>query len=81
MKPGDLRQFVDNKPGDLRQFVDNMFAVGDGRGIYESSTFIVLKVTPFKSGRTVDILLNGRIEVGLGYLWVEDNSEAINETV
>jgi hypothetical protein len=68
------------KPGDLRQFVDNMFALSPTDNT-ERSTFIVLKVTPFKSGRAVDILLNGRLEVGLGYRWVEDNSEPLNETV
>ena len=49
--------------------------------VWESRTFVVLKVTPYKSGRTVDILLDGRIEVGLGYLWVESNSDLLNETV
>ena len=68
MKPGELRKFV----GDLPRYLkDN----------YERNSFIVLKVTPFKSGRTVDILLDGSIEEGLGYFWVEDNSEALNETV
>jgi hypothetical protein len=29
--------------------------------------------------RTVDILLDGGLEDGLGYFWVEDSSEAIDE--
>ena len=69
------------KPGDLRQFVDSMVVLGVADVAWESRAFIVLKVTPTGSGRTVDILLDGRLEEGLGYRWVEDNSEAINETV
>lgn len=69
------------KPGDLRQFVDSTIVLGTALDPGPGSTFIVLKVTPYKSGRTVDILLDGRLEEGLGYLWVEDNSEALNETV
>ena len=62
--------------------MDNMIELGQANSnVWDSSTFIVLKVTPFKSGRTVDILLDGRLEEGLGYFWVEANSEALNETV
>jgi hypothetical protein len=68
------------KPGELRKFVDSMFVLSPTDN-YERRTFIVLKVTPIKSGRTIDILLDGRIEEGLGYRWVEDHSEALNETV
>lgn len=67
------------KPGDLRRFSDSMIVLSPTDN-YERSTFIVLKVTPFKSGRTVDILLNGRIEEGLGYSWVEDHSKVLNES-
>jgi len=28
---------------------------------------------------TVDILIDGGLEEGLGYFWVEDSSEAVNE--
>lgn len=70
------------KPGDLRQFMDNMIVLGaTDADLWQGSTFIVLKVTPYNSGRTVDILLDGRIEEGLGYHWVEDHSEARNEAV
>lgn len=70
------------KPGDLRQFVDSMIVLGaTDEALWEGRTFIVLKVTPFKSGRTVDVLLDGRVEEGLGYFWVEDHSEPVNETV
>ena len=67
------------KPGDLRQFVDSMVVLGVADVAWESRAFIVLKVTPTGSVRTVDILLDGRLEEGLGYRWVEDNSETINE--
>lgn len=70
------------KPGDLRQFREDMIVLGaTDADLWQGSTFIVLKVTPYNSGRTVDILLDGMIEEGLGYLWVESNSEALNETV
>ena len=69
------------KPGDLRQFVDSTIVLGAALDPWPGSTFIVLKVTPYKSGRTVDILLDGRIEEGLGYFWVESSSESLNETV
>ena len=70
------------KPGDLRRFSDT-----DAADHYEGDTFIVLKVNTADAAArvsgavsTVDILLNSRIEEGLGYFWVEDNSEVLNET-
>jgi len=66
------------KPGDLRKFSDSMIAPSPTDN--EWSTFIVLKVSPFKSGRLVDILLDGSVEEGLGYFWVQDNSEVLDET-
>jgi hypothetical protein len=67
------------KPGELRKFSDSMIVLSPSDK-YEGSTFIVLKVTPFKSGRLVDILLDGSVEEGLGYFWVQDNSEVLDET-
>ena len=67
------------KRGDLRRFRDSLTALGVGR--FEGSTFVVLEF----SGRVgveptrVDILLDGRRETDLGFHWVEQNSEALNE--
>lgn len=70
------------KPGDLRQFGESMIVLGaTDADLWERRTFIVLNVKPYKSGRTVDILMNGKLEEGLGYLWVENNSEPVNEAV
>ena len=67
------------KPGELRRFSDSLMAFGVDH--FEGSTFVVLEV----SGRVgveptrVDILLDGRRETDLGFHWVEQNSEALNE--
>ena len=67
------------KRGDLRRFSDSLMALGVDH--FEGSTFVVLEV----SGRVgveptrVDILLDGRRETDLGFHWVEQNSEALNE--
>ena len=67
------------QPGDLRRFRDSLTALGVDH--FEGSTFVVLEV----SGRVgveptrVDILLDGRRETDLGFHWVEQNSEALNE--
>ena len=67
------------KPGDLRRFRDSLFALGADH--VEGSTFMVLRVdrVTVRSGGSVDILLGGKREEGLGYFWVEDSSEVINE--
>lgn len=67
------------KDGDLRRFRSS---IAHGTDYTEGSTFMVLRVNTFRhvAGGIVDILLDGGIEEGLGYFWVEDNSEAINET-
>ena len=71
MKPGDLRRFKDRPEDRLEE--------GPGEG----STFMVLRVNDSAScappRRAVDILLDGRVETDLGYSWVEDSSEVINE--
>ena len=67
------------KPGELRRFSDSLMAFGVDH--FEGSTFVVLEV----SGRVgveptrVDILLDGRRETDLGFHWVEQNSEDLNE--
>ena len=68
MKPGDLRRFKD---GFLKRLAEDHFV---------GSTFMVLRVSSSTeaSGRRVDILLDGMIEEGLGYFWVEDNSVVID---
>jgi hypothetical protein len=45
----------------------------------EGSTFMVLRVNPARPHCTVDILIDGGLEEGLGYFWVKDSSEVINE--
>jgi len=73
MKVGDLRRFKD---GFLKRLAGDHFV---------GSTFMVLRVSSSTeaSGRrvvvgAVDILLDGMIEEGLGYFWVEDNSEVVD---
>ena len=69
------------KPGDLRQFKDSKRArdLGSSRA---GRTFMVLRVGELveQTARycVVDILLDGVLEEGLGYFWVEDSSEALN---
>jgi hypothetical protein len=69
------------KPGDLRRFKDSLIALGADH--VEGSTFMVLRVDEHvvKGGArycVVDILIDGVLEEGLGYFWVEDSSEVIN---
>ena len=67
------------QPGDLRRFRDSLTALGVDH--FEGRTFVVLEV----SGRVgaeptrVDILLDGRRETDLGFHWVRDSSEVLNE--
>jgi hypothetical protein len=64
--------------GELRRFRS---FIAHGADYTEGSTFMVLRVNAFRhSGGIVDILLDGRIEESLGYFWVEDNSEVLNES-
>ena len=66
------------QPGDLRRFKDGPYGL-DNDG-FEGSTFMVLRVDHVTERyRGVDILLDGKREAGLGYFWVEDSSEVINE--
>jgi hypothetical protein len=66
------------QPGDLRRFRDNSCGL-DNHG-FEGSTFVVLRASASREWpRTVDILIDGGLGEGLGYFWVEDSSEAVNE--
>jgi len=64
------------QPGDLRQFKDSKRArdLGSTRA---GRTFMVLPHVPGRPG--VDILIDDRVETDLGYFWVMDNSEVLNE--
>ena len=64
------------KPGDLRQFKDSKRA-RDLDPAREGRTFMVLGVDR-RPG--VDILIDNRVETDLGYFWVMDNSEAVDES-
>ena len=68
------------KKGDLRRFKDDMIG---SMGPRPESTFMVLRVNAAAATGspcpTVDILLDGKREEGLGYFWVEDSSEAVDE--
>jgi hypothetical protein len=69
------------KPGDLRQFKDSKRARDLGRS-HAGRTFMVLREEPSARGDLrggVDILIDGRVETGLGYFWVADNSEVLSE--
>ncbi len=65
-------------PGELRRFRDGHLGKA-----YAGRTFMVLCVNESTEGayrrRAVDILIDGKREERLGYFWVEDNSEALNE--
>ena len=67
------------KRGDLRRFSDSLTAFGVDH--FEGSTFVVLEVSGrFGAWHTrVDILLDGRRETDLGFHWVRDSSEVLNE--
>jgi hypothetical protein len=66
------------KPGDLRRFKDGPYGLVNLG--FEGSTFMVLRVdrVTVRSGGSVDILLDGKREEGLGYFWVEDSSEVVD---
>jgi hypothetical protein len=69
------------KPGDLRQFKDGKRARDLG-STHAGRTFVVLRTEPGARGiryAGVDILIDNRVEVDLGYFWVMDNSEVISE--
>ena len=68
MQPGDLRRFKGDMIGSMSEAL-----VGGG-------TFVVLRVDPATERiRGVDILIDDHVDEGLGYFWVEDSSETINE--
>ena len=66
------------KPGELRRFSDSLMAFGTDH--FEGRTFMVLAVTAEAEAvgmYEVDILIDGRHETDLGYLWVRDSSELL----
>ena len=65
------------EPGELRRFWD-----GHLDKAYAGRTFMVLREQgPVGFLRTgADILIDGRVEANLGYFWVINFSEALNET-
>lgn len=64
------------KRGDLRRFRDSLIALGADH--VEGGTFMVLRVDPETwVPRAVDILIDGHVDEGLGYFWVEDSSEPL----
>jgi len=69
------------KVGELRRFKDGPWSPFDGG--FEGTTFVVLRVNDSgcRAGRrlVVDILIDGGLETDLGYSWVEDSSEVVNE--
>jgi hypothetical protein len=69
------------QPGDLRRFRDSLIALGADH--VEGSTFMVLRVNDRARREGYDnprhILIDGNVETDLGYSWVEDSSEAVNE--
>lgn len=89
MQPGDLRQFTVSdvyapaaavgesmKRGDLCKFKDALDEL-DGR------SFMVLEVRAAKlveprGDLRVDFLIDGRIETGWGYSWLQKHSEVLN---
>jgi hypothetical protein len=65
------------KRGDLRRFKGGYLGKA-----YAGRTFMVLREQgPVGFLRTgADILIDGRVEANLGYFWVINFSEALNET-
>ena len=67
------------KPGDLRRFKDGLKSSEKTQRV-SGQPFVVLRVVASTAGyRVVDVLVNGKLEKGLGHNWVMDNSEAISE--
>lgn len=68
------------KPGDLRRFSDSLMALGAD---HFGRTFMVLEVsgTAGREPTRVNILIDGRHETDLGYHWVRDSSEQLNEVL
>ena len=65
------------KPGDLRRFKD-------GKDELDGRSFMVLEVRAAKlveprGDLRVDFLIDGRIETGWGYSWLQKHSEALDE--
>ena len=64
------------KPGELRRFKD-------GKDELDGRSFMVLEVRAAKlveprGDLRVDFLIDGRIETGWGYSWLQKHSEVLN---
>ena len=70
------------KPGDLRRFKeDTVFPLASTQ-TFPGRTFLVLGIidrVPGKRAGRVDVLIDGSVQKGWGYPWVEQNSEVLNE--
>ena len=70
------------KPGDLRRFKDNVVFPLAATQSFAGRTFLVLGIIDRVPGRRagrVELLVEGGIQKGWGYPWVEQNSEALSE--
>ena len=69
-------------PGDLRRFKeDTVFPLAAAK-TFPGRTFLVLGIidrVPGKRSGRVELLIDGGIQKGWGYPWVEQNSEALSE--
>ena len=70
------------KAGDLRRFKDSAVFPLAAAKTFPGRTFLVLGIidrVPGKRSGRVELLVEGGIQKGWGYPWVEQNSEVLNE--
>jgi len=68
------------KPGELRRFDDTALSGTPDTRRVSGKTFMVVSEGPDSwNGYCVTILLDGALEAGWGYDWVNTHSEVINE--
>lgn len=70
------------RPGDLRRFKDSAVFPLAAAKTFPGRTFLVLGIidrVPGKRSGRVELLIDGGIQKGWGYPWVEQNSEVLNE--
>ena len=74
-------------PGDLRRFYESPWPL-HGESFKAGKIFMIVNVhaVDVLGGASprlqwVDILLEGKLHNGLGFPWVQQNSETLNETV
>lgn len=71
------------QPGDLRRFKDNAGFPAAATENFAGMPFVVVTIVGRVPGRTsgrVDVLVGGKLKQSWGYPWVEQNSEALDET-